>query len=573
MLVQRSGWWSKVSWVLLILALLLFARRCLQHGGYFAEDAYISFRFAENLANGEGLVWNPGGERVEGYTSPLHVALLAAMVAIGLPIGTVALAIGVLSVLGLTAIYVLLMRREAGAIAPLAALVFGGYLVDARLAVHATAGLDTTMYMFLLALNFVVALRFIDAPGSRNAALLALINLFSLLGRPDAAPYIATQGIVLGIAALRRPDRALLRWVAASYGMLVAIGLAYLGFKLAYFGYVLPNPFYVKANEPAELHGLSSIIRFFREMKWLVPFWVLIFFSDRALLASWWRRPESPLKVALLLGPPAGLLAYLITVYPEVNYLSRFEYAAYFFFFTATGFALSLGRPLEMRLERMKPAAAIAAAALSIVLLGGLYKAFGIWFPWFEIVENGYYRPLGTALASTGLGPHAKLIFDSAGVVPYVSRFTHIDPVGLTDNTLSGRKPISVWERERYLFSRQADVYVGPEPPASEGATDCSDPLMKSEYGTEVLLSETRTRKAYFRIYGHLSAEEICASIHHRMRVLRDGWTLVGEIPFPAPSPPQFTTYAYVRRDSEHAEALIAALAPLIKASPATDRR
>src|SRR5262245_50548908 len=33
------------------------------------DDANIYFRYAKNLGSGLGLVWNPGGERVEGFTS------------------------------------------------------------------------------------------------------------------------------------------------------------------------------------------------------------------------------------------------------------------------------------------------------------------------------------------------------------------------------------------------------------------------------------------------------------------------------------------------------------------------
>jgi hypothetical protein len=483
--------WSRLGWILLALSLFLFARRCMQHGGFFAEDAYITFRFAENFARGEGLVWNPGGERVEGYTSPLHLLLLAAMIAVGVPVGAVALAIGVLSVLGIAATYVWIVKREAGWIAPLTALVLGGYLVDARLAIHATAGLDTVMQMLLLALDLAVCLHAIERPTIRNAVALALVNLLCLLGRPDAAPFIAVQGVVLGLAALR--DRSLLVWVSTSYGVLITCGFAYLAFKLAYFGYVLPNPFYVKASEPAKLQGVSSVLHFFEEMAWLLPLCALAAFSDRNALREWWRRPKSGLKVALTLAPAAGFLLYLLTVYPEVNYLNRFEYPAYFFFFLALGAAISIGRPLP----KLTP----ILSAASLVALLGLYKSFDVWFPWFELVETKYYRPLGEALAATGLRTDAKLILDSAGVVPYLSRFEHIDPVGLTDNTLSGRRPLSVWDRERYLWSRNADVYLGPEPPASEGASDCdSDPIMKSEYGTEVLLADARLSKADFRV-------------------------------------------------------------------------
>jgi hypothetical protein len=46
---------------------------------YFSlfDDAMISMRYAKNLANGHGLVWNPGGERVEGYTNLLWVLYMA----------------------------------------------------------------------------------------------------------------------------------------------------------------------------------------------------------------------------------------------------------------------------------------------------------------------------------------------------------------------------------------------------------------------------------------------------------------------------------------------------------------
>ena len=43
---------------------------------FVQDDAYISFRYARNLADGLGLVWN-AGERVEGYTNFLWTLMLA----------------------------------------------------------------------------------------------------------------------------------------------------------------------------------------------------------------------------------------------------------------------------------------------------------------------------------------------------------------------------------------------------------------------------------------------------------------------------------------------------------------
>ena len=56
-------------------------RTSFESGGerYFVlfDDAMISMRYAKNLADGNGLVWNPGEDPVEGFTNPLWVIFMA----------------------------------------------------------------------------------------------------------------------------------------------------------------------------------------------------------------------------------------------------------------------------------------------------------------------------------------------------------------------------------------------------------------------------------------------------------------------------------------------------------------
>src|SRR6185295_8846902 len=69
----------------------------LLHAAHFfnlADDAYISFRYAENLATGHGLVFNPG-DRVEGYTDFLWVVLLAFCKLAGAPLPEASQALGI----------------------------------------------------------------------------------------------------------------------------------------------------------------------------------------------------------------------------------------------------------------------------------------------------------------------------------------------------------------------------------------------------------------------------------------------------------------------------------------------
>ena len=73
-LARLAGWrWLGPSLCALALAVGLVL--AVQRASIF-DDAFISFRYARNLLDGHGLVWNPG-ERVEGYTNFLWTILLA----------------------------------------------------------------------------------------------------------------------------------------------------------------------------------------------------------------------------------------------------------------------------------------------------------------------------------------------------------------------------------------------------------------------------------------------------------------------------------------------------------------
>ena len=71
---------------------------------FFIEDAAITFSYARNLVEGEGLVTWPGGERVEGYSNALWTFLMAALYALGVPMWTASKVMGAVfgvAVLGL----------------------------------------------------------------------------------------------------------------------------------------------------------------------------------------------------------------------------------------------------------------------------------------------------------------------------------------------------------------------------------------------------------------------------------------------------------------------------------------
>src|SRR5215211_1730701 len=52
-------------------------------GVYMPDDAYITYRYAENLARGNGLVFNAAAPPVEGYSNLSWILLLAGLDALG----------------------------------------------------------------------------------------------------------------------------------------------------------------------------------------------------------------------------------------------------------------------------------------------------------------------------------------------------------------------------------------------------------------------------------------------------------------------------------------------------------
>jgi hypothetical protein len=68
------------------------------HASFAQDDAYITYRYARNLAEGRGFVYNPG-EPVLGTTTPLYTLVLAlGAAATRQDVPTVSLAVGLLSV-------------------------------------------------------------------------------------------------------------------------------------------------------------------------------------------------------------------------------------------------------------------------------------------------------------------------------------------------------------------------------------------------------------------------------------------------------------------------------------------
>ncbi|MEM6796987.1 MAG: hypothetical protein AAF725_23635, partial [Acidobacteriota bacterium] len=208
--------------------------------GYHFEDAFITFRYARNVADGLGFSFNPG-ERVLGTSTPLFTLLLAALAWAGLDVPTAGVWIycSSLSLAGFLGAW--LLRRHGYANAG----VFFA-LTTAWALGHALAylGMETTLH---LALIFACLLA---ADAERPATAGALLGLLCL-NRYDGAVVAFAVGMFLWWRRRRPP------WTEA-FTALALFG-SWLLFAQVYFGSIFPNTLWAKAGDAEFLPYLQNV--------------------------------------------------------------------------------------------------------------------------------------------------------------------------------------------------------------------------------------------------------------------------------------------------------------------------
>jgi len=196
----RLGHWSSVigysSDCVLIAALLLLALSArLIPGERTIDDAYITFRYARNLVEGAGFVYNPG-EHVLGTTTPLYTLLLAglALVTGSRNFPTLALAVNALTGAASVGLLYGLGKRFAGHRAPATAAALL-WAVAPYSVTFAVGGMETDLTIVLLLGCFYAHL-------SKRPYALAGLAALAFLARPDT--LIATGLLFLDLLLARR---------------------------------------------------------------------------------------------------------------------------------------------------------------------------------------------------------------------------------------------------------------------------------------------------------------------------------------------------------------------------------
>lgn len=255
------------SKLILLVIIIIFVIHCFSLN-FTQDDAFISYRYAKNFIQGNGLVFN-SGERVEGYTNFFWIIILSIFAKLGLDMITVSKILGIAS--GCVTLFLLhqisqlfFLKREW------LFSLFPSFLLtsSSAFAYWSISGLETTFFVMMVLVSVYLYLTY--------PRLWVVSCVLSTLIRPEG-------GLIFGVLILHkllfRKDP--LRESLSCLGGFVLLLLPFVIFKVIYYGDILPNPFYAKTGLSFEYvkSGLEYFWLFLRHYAlWGVLYLVPVFF-------------------------------------------------------------------------------------------------------------------------------------------------------------------------------------------------------------------------------------------------------------------------------------------------------
>lgn len=419
---------------------------------FTCDDAFISFRYARNLGEHGALVYNLDPlEKVEGFTNPLWVLVLALGVLVGLApeqLAPILTAAASLTSLVLAALLSAALRRVPGArtppprVEPIDLVAPALLVLVPEYVVWASSGLETSLATCLALAAMLAWLR-----GAIVAA--ALLAALTGLTRLDGLFVLASFGLawllVEGLAARRRGSLDLRALPLRRLGLALALFVGLLGTALllrrAYYGQWLPNTWAIKQHGALlrDSYGVAYLHMWFDRLGLVVALPLLALARPRHLL---------------VLAPLLVQLAWAWSVGGDFMAYSRFLLPATVL--AALAITLSLARLDELLAARASARVRVLALAslvgLALVLLALRIPtriavdhehahihvdpddASG---PGFESVRAmdrfARIRLVAGARLRELVPPDTWISVGAAGALPYASNLPAFDAYGLVD--------------------------------------------------------------------------------------------------------------------------------------------
>jgi len=384
------------------------------------DDAFISYVYARSLVHGHGLTWF--GTQIEGYTNFAWVLWSALGQKLGLaPLGW---AWGA-SLASLAIAIITTYRIGALRGSPVAGLAAAGVLAtNFTFLAFGTSGLETMLQTALVASALLEVERMRQAePSIESTAVVSLIAALALWTRLDSAPMLLVLAVVAA-HRLRETRAGIRTWIAAIMPAFVLIGGWFL-WKVATYGEILPNTFYVKAGSGSVMHGAAYMWMFARTY---VLWPILAGMIAVAIL----QRRIAKLPLALV-GAHA---IYVIVVGGD---------------FMEFRFCVPLLPPLAVAIGELATAPSRIKPSLQVGVAIAFLAAFSLrhavtyqgeadftvdsveaMSTFYGSVRNNDWTQIGSSLHDL-IGTRATIACDGAGAIPFNAELPTIDQLGLND--------------------------------------------------------------------------------------------------------------------------------------------
>jgi hypothetical protein len=443
---------------LLVLGALLYSLNTIDLAGPPHEDAAMLMRYSENLAGGDGIVWNRGERPLDGATDFLPMVMVAALIRMGLTVeaSTRGLALAC-HLLGVAIVYLAVRRRRSTP--RLFAVVSSAYLAAGPGIRYVEAYFLTPVFTLSAAVAWYFASAFVEGDRTRaTACAFAASSLVMGIIRPEGVFLAAFMLAAVLHARGASRGRDFLRATLVAFGVL---GASYFIWRWSYFGQPLPNAYYMKGGGLVYIH--SPVVALMNAFLLLLPFAPIYALS---LLGAGGRR-----RAAFSIIPLAGFCAVWLLVSNEMNYLARFQYAI-------LPIAL-ISWPSLLPSRRFRRWLAVAAAPAPrwrlVARGGGLAALLLATFAYQHLLWGGTSLPrdgrsqVGRMLRDYAPSGHS-MATSEAGLLPLYSRWRALDAWGLNDREIAHGNGITVTR----LAELRPDliVYHACPPPATERGAD-----------------------------------------------------------------------------------------------------
>ena len=409
---------------------------------FLSDDAYISFRYAENFVSDNGIVYNEG-EIVEGYTNFLWVIIISGFKKVGIDLLLGARIISLLSAVGIILLTYYISAHIFSMYGPVSFL--SAYLValNPGFVLWSYSGMETLFFSFFVLSGLTCVLLYLQKGSVLMIYYSSVLFLTASLTRPEGVIFFAGSFLFLFIFNRQNSlENILVRFKKLALPLVifaVAYGF-YFNWRYNYYGQLLPNTFYAKTGfENQQLKGFYYCFKFVRES--MAAGFLLIFpiYMLKEIFGD--------VRIRFIFFILGMYVIYIISIGGDNLLVQRFFVPVIALIFTLVALGI----------------ASIMTKLKSSTFLKFILSLFFIVYPLTVLFDTRAFPMLGVEstllhyenMKKAGIWlkenslPGETVAVESAGIIPYFSGLKSYDRLGLNDLHISRKGKYGEGERDK----------------------------------------------------------------------------------------------------------------------------